>query len=58
MINWDEPDATPPQGVALHTMADALALLDAWIAAYDRLEREAAYYAAIIKARDAMRDRL
>lgn len=61
MIDWNAPDAEPdcvgPQGVELRTMADALALLDQWIAAYDKLEREAAYYAAIITARDRLRDK-
>jgi hypothetical protein len=61
MIDWDahdEPDCIKPQGVALRTLGDALALLDQWIAAYEELEREANYYLAILKARDAQRDKL
>lgn len=47
-IDWDEvgyetqppADFTPPQGVALYSMADALKLLDQWIAAYDDLKTD------------------
>jgi len=44
--------------VTLRTLGDALTLLDQWIAAYDKLEREANYYLAILNARDAQRDKL
>lgn len=56
MIDWSSPDAAPdfvkPQGVQLRSFGDALALLDQWISAYDKLEAECAYYAALLKARD------
>ena len=44
MIDWDAPDPkpnlTPAQLAEIRTTADALKLLDEWITAYRRLERE------------------